>query len=211
MDRVHVIDNPLAKYYLTLLRDKNTRPDKFREYMRILGNYMGFEISRLLDWQETSVETPLSRAKGVKPRGKLLIVAILGASIPMAIGLLEALPWAGLGLVAARRIEENNGVRIEVYYKRLPKELTNYTTIVTDPMLATGKTMDVVLSLLEESGVKKIIVGTIISSKPGIEYITARHPNVDIVTYAIDPILNDKWFIVPGLGDAGDRSLGVVF
>lgn len=209
MDRVHVIDNPLAKYYLSCLRDKNTRPDTFRMYMEILGIYLGFELSRYLDWEEVDVETPLAKAKGLKPSGKLLIVAILGASIPLVTGIVKVLPWAGIGLIAARRIEKEGGVEVNVYYKRLPENLSSYTVIVVDPMLATGKTINTVLNYLEEKNVKKTIVATIIASKPGIKYITAKHENTTILTFAIDPILDTNMFIVPGLGDAGDRSLGV--
>lgn len=211
MGRVHVIDNPLAKYYLSCLRDKSTRPDSFRTYMEILGIYLGFELSKYLDWEEIDVETPLAKAKGLKPSSKLLMVAILGASIPLVMGIVKVLPWAGIGLIAARRIEKEGEVKVNVYYKRLPENLSSYTVIVVDPMLATGKTIDTVLNYLEEKNVKKTIVATIIASKPGIKYIIAKHENVTILTFAIDPVLNTNMFIVPGLGDAGDRSLSVTF
>ncbi|OYT39281.1 MAG: uracil phosphoribosyltransferase [Desulfurococcales archaeon ex4484_58] len=207
-ENVIVVENPLAKYYLTILRDRNTSPKLFREYVRKLGFILGYEASRYIKWKNTFVETPLARAEGIKPIKPVIVVGILGASIPLIQGIWDAIPWAGLGLVAARRIESEYEVEIEVYYERLPDDLSPYTVLIADPMLATGKTIVNTIELLKKRNAKEIVVLTIIASKYGVEYVHGREKNVPIITITIDPFLNDRFFIVPGLGDAGDRGLG---
>lgn len=206
MKKVVLIDNPLAKHYLTILRDKSTPPRIFREYMRRVGFIMGYEVSKLLKWRVTNVETPLAEASGLEPEGKLLIIGVLGASIPLINGMWEALPWAGLGLIAAKRIESEGGVDVNVFYERIPDDLSNYTVIVADPMLATGSTMLVALDKIYSRGCRDAVVAVVIASRRGVELLHEK-TDVTVVALAIDPELNDKFFIVPGLGDAGDRSL----
>jgi len=123
-------------------------------------------------------------------------------------GMWDAIPWAGLGLIAARRKEQTDRVEVEVFYERLPSDLSKYTVLLIDPMLATGKTLVSAIENLRKKGAREIIVLTIISSKQGIEYVWENAGNIPIVTIAVDPVLNDKFFIVLGLGDAGDRGLG---
>ncbi len=207
--RLHVITNPLAKYYLSILRDKNTPPSIFRQVMENIGYILGYELSRELSWKEYIVETPLSRALGVKPSGKTIIIGILGASIPLVNGLSRALPWAGIGLIAAKRLEKENKVEVVIYYERLPVNLRSYDIILADPMLATGKTIEASIKHIIERGGRKIIIATVLSSNYGVEYILNKYSNVVIYTVEVDPILNKDYFIVPGLGDAGDRGLGV--
>ncbi|ADI31771.1 uracil phosphoribosyltransferase [Staphylothermus hellenicus] len=202
-----IVDNPLVKYYLTILRDHRTTPKIFRDYIRRLGFILGYEASRYLRWKKVFVETPLAKSEGLEIGKPVLIVGILGASIPMIEGIWDALPWAGLGLVAARRHEYPDRVEVDVYYERLPEDLSIYTILLIDPMLATGKTIVKVVKKLRDRKARDIIILTIISSKPGIEYIRRELGNIPIITVAIDPLLNDKFFIVPGLGDAGDRGL----
>jgi len=208
LENIVIIDNPLAKHYLTILRDKNTSPRKFREYLRKLGFIVGYEASRSMKWRRMFVETPLARAEGCRPGKPVIIVGILGASIPFVEGLWEAIPWAGLGLVAARRVESGREIDVEVYYERLPNDLGHFTIIIADPMLATGKTLVSTIQLIKKREGRDIVVATIISSKYGLEYLMSKEPGVTVYTVAVDPILNDKFFIVPGLGDAGDRGLG---
>ena len=207
-EQVHVVENPLAKHYLTILRDKNTPSHVFREYLRKIGFILGYEVAKYLRWSSVFVETPLARANGLKPGKPVMIIGILGASIPLVYGLWDAMPWAGLGLVAARRIESGEELDVEIYYQRLPSDLSNYTVVVGDPMLATGKTMAKTIELLRARGGRDVIVATVIASKHGVEYIRRRYKDVPIIVVEIDPFLNDKYFIVPGLGDAGDRGLG---
>ena len=205
---VVVIDNPLARHYLTILRDRDTPPRLFREYMRKLGFILGYEASKYMKWSSVFVETPLAKAEGLKPGKPVLIIGILGASIPLVQGIWEAIPWAGLGLIAARRVEYEDRVDVEIYYERLPKDLSHFTVLIGDPMLATGKTLASTIDLLSKRGARDIVVLTVIASRHGIEYLRSHAKNVPIITVAIDPVLNDRFFIVPGLGDAGDRGLG---
>jgi len=208
-DKIIVIDNPLAKHYLTILRDKNTPPSTFREYMRKIGFILGYEASRFLKWKNIFVDTPLARANGLKIGKPIYIVGVLGASIPLIQGIWDALPCAGLGLVAAKRIEYDYGVDVEVYYERLPTDLSDYICIIGDPMLATGLTISKTIDILIKRGCRDIVVLAVIASKHGLEYVHQRYPEIPIIVVEVDPLLNDKFFIVPGLGDAGDRGLGV--
>ena len=208
--RVYIIDNPLAKYLLTILRNKNTLPPKFREVMRKLGFILAYEISRELMWKEITVETPLSKAKGIEPYTNIWIIAILGAGVPLALGIHEAFPWAGLGFIAARRFEEDKDIRVEVYYERMPESLKRTITIIADPMLATGNTMVKVLEIVRRRECEKVIIASVVASKYGVKKILDLFNDVNIYVLTIDPELNDKAFIVPGLGDAGDRALNPI-
>ena len=209
-NRVYIIDNPLAKYLLTILRNKNTLPPKFREVMRKLGFILAYEISRELMWKEITVETPLSKAKGIEPYTNIWIIAILGAGVPLALGIHEAFPWAGLGFIAARRFEEDKDIRVEVYYERMPESLKRTITIIADPMLATGNTMVKVLEIVRRRECEKVIIASVVASKYGVKKILDLFNDVNIYVLTIDPELNDKAFIVPGLGDAGDRALNPI-
>lgn len=207
MNKVIIVDNLLAKHYLTILRDRNTKPVVFREYMRKIGFILGYEASIYLDWNRVTVETPLSKATGVKVSKPILIVGILGASLPLVQGIQDAYPHAGLGLVAARRLESGMNVDVEIYYCRLPERLDNYNVLIGDPMLATGKTILRTINLLFEKNASKIVVLSVIASRVGLENIHKKYPEIPILVIEIDPELNNRFFIVPGLGDAGDRSL----
>ena len=209
-NRVYIIDNPLAKYLLTVLRNKNTLPPTFREVMRKLGFILAYEISRELMWKEITVETPLSKAKGIEPYTNIWIIAILGAGVPLAQGIHEAFPWAGLGFIAARRFEEDKDIRVEVYYERMPESLKGAITIIADPMLATGNTMVKVLEIVRRRECGKVIIASVVASKYGVKKILDLFNDVNIYVLTIDPELNDKAFIVPGLGDAGDRALNPI-
>ena len=202
---------PLARHILVILRDKNTGVEEFRRYMRIAGIVLGVSISRSLSWSEKEVVTPLeAKAVELKPSRSLTIVGILGAAIPLVEGILEVYPWADVGLIAAKRREKPGGVSVEVFYARLPKSIGGEAVIV-DPMLATGKTIEASISLVKSKSAGKVIVASVIASEPGIEYLSKRHKDVEIHALAVDPRLDEKYFIVPGLGDAGDRALGVKF
>jgi uracil phosphoribosyltransferase len=208
--RVTIVENPLAKYYLSLLRNKNTRPPQFRDAMEKLGEILAYEASRRLEWISRDIETPLSKTMGLYPSGNIIVVGILGASIPMLNGITRMLPWAGIGLIAARRLETRGGVEPVVYYERLPASMEKYSlTLLVDPMLATGKTIEAAVKHLRRRGAGRILILTIIASKPGLNYILENLRDVDVYTISIDPILNEDYMIVPGLGDAGDRALNV--
>ncbi len=209
--KVHVLseDIPYARYVLRHLRDKNTDVEHFRYWLKRAGIVLGVFLSKELYWIEKTIETPLSPTKEFELEQQPLIVSILGAGVHLAEGLLMMYPNAPLGLVSAKRIEEGDSVRVELYYTRLPKEW-NAPAIVVDPMLATGTTMSSVIDKVKTSGARKIIVASVIAARPGVSYVLTRHPDVAIFTLGLDEFLDKRNFIVPGLGDAGDRSLGVV-
>lgn len=202
-----IIDNPLSKYYLTLLRRHDTPPSVYREALRKIGFILGYELAKYFLWKDVVVETTTVKSIGIIPRNPVYIIGVLGASIPLMHGMWEALPWAGLGLVATRRKHVDNELHVELYYERLPEDLSNYVVIAVDPMLASGKTMEKVVSKLRERGSKKIVVATVVASKAGVERLHSVYPSIPIVAISVDPILDSRFYIVPGIGDAGDRSL----
>ncbi|MCE4599535.1 MAG: uracil phosphoribosyltransferase [Desulfurococcales archaeon] len=200
---------PIARWILGVLRDKSTGVGDFRRFLKLAGIVLAVESSRELEWSEVEVTTPLeARAVELKPRIEPTIIGILGASLPMIDGFLEVYPGAPVGLVAARRREMPGRVEIDVYYHRLPDKIQG-PAIIVDPMLATGKTTLHVIRDLKRRGASKIVVGVVIAAREGLSLINASEPDVVVYTLAVDPMLNDKFFIVPGLGDAGDRALGV--
>jgi len=201
---------PYARWLLRVLRDHSTGVAGFRDAMRKAGFLLAVEASEELSWRKATIRTPLGeRAQELEPEAAPLVVAILGASLPLAEGVLEAYPGAPLGLVAARRVEEGEGsIAVEVTYRRMP-ERWGYDALIVDPMLATGMTLEKVIEEVEKIGAKKIVVLTVIAAPEGIRRIAERWPDLAVYTLAIDRGLNDRFFIVPGLGDAGDRGLGV--
>jgi uracil phosphoribosyltransferase len=158
---------------------------------------------------EEEVETPLkAKAREYRLARRPLIVGILGASIPLLEGFLDVYSESPVGLFAARRREAGSRVEIDVFYTRLPKTIDS-PVILVDPMLATGLTMLKAIEEVARRGAGRVIVASVIASREGVERIERSYPNVPIYSLALDPLLDDRFFIVPGLGDAGDRSLGV--
>lgn len=208
--RVRVIGDevPVARMVLASLRSESTGLTEFRRNLKLAGVILAVEVSRELEWEKVKVKTPLGVAEELRLARPPLLVAVLGAGVVMAEGFLDVYSEAPLGLVAARRVEEPGRLRVDVYYRRMPPRIEGPAVIV-DPMLATGYTMDVVASDLKERGASKVIMASVIASRDGIMYLAERHPDAVVYTLAVDPKLDDRFFIVPGLGDAGDRSLGV--
>jgi len=203
-------ENPAARWILRWLRDEKSDVQVFREWMRRAGFLLAVYTSRELYWRELKVKTPLGvETIEMEPERDPLIVGVLGASLPLVEGFSQLYPSAPIGLVAARRKEEKDNVRVELYYERLPEKIEG-PSIIVDPMLATGLTVAGVSKVIAERGGRPIIIASVIASKPGISYISSIGIVDSIVTLALDPYLDEKFFIVPGLGDAGDRSLGVV-
>jgi uracil phosphoribosyltransferase len=202
-----LIDNPLARYYLSVLRDKDTTPKSYRDAVRKLGFIVGYEVSKRLRWSKMFIETGAARAEGVFPSKPVYIIGVLGASIPMMHGIWDALPWAGLGLVAAKRRVTGGDLEVEVFYERVIQDLSLHTVIVVDPTLASGKTMSRVVELIGERGGRDILAATILASRRGLEYFWSRHPHVPVYAVEVDPLLDERFYIIPGIGDAGDRSL----
>ena len=210
--RIVIIDNPLIKHYLTILRNYKTEPPIFRDYMERIGFYLGFEVAKHLDWEEIDVKTPLGIANGLRPSRELIAVGVLGASLPLLYGFIKSMPWAGIGLIAARRIEkENDYPDVEMYYTRLPRDLRKKEVVLLDPMLATGFTLNKSVDLLKSRGASKIIVVSVIASREGVKRILGNAAVSRVIVCAVDEELDEKYFIVPGLGDAGDRALDPYF
>ena len=204
-------ENPAASMVLARLRSASTGLAEFRSWMRVAGRILGVYIAGELEWRRVTVTTPLGvEAEEAVPVPPLL-VSVLGAGEFLAQGILDIYPEAPLAFVAARRVEEGSGrpgVRVE--YHRLPSRVDG-VAVIADPMLATGGTVLAVARLLAERGADRVVIASVIASRPGVERLSG-HPLSDrmsIVTLALDPELDSRAFIVPGLGDAGDRSLGV--
>lgn len=217
MGGVIIIDHPLAQDILTTLRDKNTKQIEFRKGLVRLGRLIGYEIIKSFETYSIEVETPLGvKARGVriKDLDKVIIVQILRAAMPMVEGLLKAFPAARIGVISARRVENTHKpgsleFQVDVGYYRIPEIRSDDTLIVVDPMLATGSTILTALDVIYRHGKpKRTITVHVIGTKYAIDRVLARYPDIDIYLVAIDPSLNEEGFIVPGLGDAGDRAYG---
>ncbi len=219
--KVKVLDHPYVQAVLTTLRDKNTTQIDFRKSLVRLGRAYGLEIIREFETETTYVETPLGvKAKGlrIKEADKVVIVTVLRAAWPMTEGLIKVFPQARQGIVSARRVEEEGmkpGYRfnIEVSYVKIPKIEPDDVVIVVDPMVATGSTMDTILNEVVKRGkAKRYAIASAIITPIAIERISkvAKELGIDVTVYtaSIDPEINDKGYIVPGLGDAGDRAFG---
>jgi uracil phosphoribosyltransferase len=212
-DGVTVIDNPLAQDLLTVLRDAETDDARFREGLRRLGHVCGVELAGRLPAETVDVQTPLAGTTGTRLRAdEVVFVSVLRAAVPFVAGLLDAVPRARQGVVSASRQEaagmDAGTFPIEVEYTNLPA-VDGDTVVVADPMLATGSTMCAVLDAVTGAGDPgRLVVLSVVSAPPGIDRVAEAFPGVDLVTAAVDDRLNDEGFIVPGLGDAGDRAFG---
>lgn len=214
MGSVKVLGNPVLQEILGKLRSRDTPRREFRELLFKAGVFEAYEIAEELPTEECSVETPLGRrAPCVRVTGKLAIVAVLRAALPMAMGMLEVFPDAALGFVAAKRLEADAPPRdwrleVSVPYVSAPPDAENL--VIVDPMLATGSTLASVIERLKGGGYSygRLYVATVISTEQGIRRVLSVEPEARIYTLSVDPELNDKAFIVPGLGDAGDRAFG---
>jgi len=200
---------PYARWLLRILRDEGSGPREFREAMRRAGFLLAVEASEELSWKQVRLRTPLGvRTSELEVETEPLVVAVLGASLPMVEGVLTAYPGAPLALVAAKRIEEGTSVRVNILYERLPREWKGPAFIV-DPMLATGLTISMTARRVKELGASKVIVLSTIAAPEGLKRLSEEVSDAIVYTLAIDRGLDSRYFIVPGLGDAGDRGLGV--
>ena len=202
-------ETPLASWILRVLRDESTGSEEFREWTRRAGRLLAGYVARSLEWRRTRVRTPLgAEAEELEPARPPLLIGVLGAGLPLLQGLAEMIPGSLLGFVAARRREEPGRVSIEVYYERLP-ERHEGPVVIVDPMLATGQTIARVAELASSRGASRIVVASVIAAREGLSLLAAQGIVETVYTLAVDPMLNKDFFIVPGLGDAGDRGLGV--
>ena len=207
MAKVHVFDHPLIQHKLTFIRDANTGTKEFRELVDEVATLMAFEITRELPLQEVEVETPVCKAKSKVLAGKKLgIVPILRAGIGMVDGMLKLIPAARVGHVGLFRDPET--LEPHEYFVKLPSDVEERELIVVDPMLATGGTAVEAVNSLKKRGAKHIKFMCLVAAPEGVKVFTEAHPDVDVYIAALDESLNDHGYIVPGLGDAGDRLFG---
>ena len=207
MGKVYVFDHPLIQHKLTYIRDVKTGTKEFRELVDEVATLMEFEITRDLPLEEVNVETPVQMAKSNVIAGKKLgVVPILRAGLGMVDGILKLIPAAKVGHVGLYRDPET--LKPVEYYVKLPSDVEEREFIVVDPMLATGGSAVEALNSLKKRGAKNIRFMCLIAAPEGVDEVQKHHPDVDIYIAALDEKLNEKGYIVPGLGDAGDRMFG---
>ena len=207
MKKVVVTDHPLIQHKLTLMRDKNTGSKDFRELLTEITMLMGYEITRELPLEDIEIETPVIKTTAKVIAGKKLgIVPILRAGLGMVDGLVNLIPAAKVGHVGLYRDPET--LQPVEYYCKLPQDIAEREMIIVDPMLATGGSAVAAIDVLKRDGAKVIKLVNLVASPEGIEEVHKYHPDVDIYVANIDEKLNDHGYIVPGLGDAGDRLYG---
>ena len=207
MSKVHVFDHPLIQHKLSILRDKSTSVKVFRELISEIAMLMCFEATRDLPLKEIDVETPVAVAKCRRIMGKkLAVVPILRAGLGMVDGMVSMMPNVKVGHIGLFRDPETKEP-VKYYYK-MPADIAERDVIVVDPMLATGGSASAAIRFLKETGVKHIKLMSIIGAPEGVARMQEDHPDVDIYVAALDDHLNDHGYIVPGLGDAGDRLFG---
>lgn len=201
-----IIDHPLIRRDLTLLRDRETPSQLFRAVLRRMSSLMAYEVTKSLSLKEKSVKTPLERTKGYFVAEPIVLVPILRAGLGMVGGFVEVLPDARVGHIGLYRDEET--LKPVDYYAKFPKNLDKALTIVLDPMLATGGSASAAILFLKAKGAKRICLVSLVAAPEGVSTLSKAHPDIVIYTCALDRELNAKGFILPGLGDAGDRIFG---
>ena len=203
---LHIIDHPLVQHKLTLMRDKETSTNKFRELLKEISFFMGYEVTRDFPVEYVEIETPLTKMMAPRISGKKVVIApILRAGLGMVEGLTTLMPSARIGHIGMYRDEET--CQPVFYYYKMPANKERLV-IVTDPMLATGGSANDAIKRLKDDGYKSIRLMCLVASPQGVKAVQEQNPDVDIYLAALDEGLNDKNYILPGLGDAGDRIFG---
>lgn len=207
MQKVFIMDHPLIQHKVSLIRDKSTGSKEFRELVEEIAMLMGYEVTRNLPLEEVEIETPVAVAKTKVLAGKkLCVVPILRAGLGMVDGILKLIPAAKVGHVGLYRDPETlNPVE---YYFKAPGDISERDIIIVDPMLATGGSASAAVTFLKNKGAHSIKFMCLIAAPEGIERLAADHPDIEIFCASKDEKLNDHGYIVPGLGDAGDRLFG---
>lgn len=207
MGKVVVLDHPLIKHKLTFIRDKNTGSKEFKELVKEVSMLMAYEVTRDLPLEEIEIETPICKTKAEIISGKKLgLVPILRAGLGMVEGMLNLLPAAKVGHIGLYR--DPKTLKPVEYYCKLPKDINERDLIVLDPMLATGGSATAAIQFLKEKGANHIKLMNLIAAPEGIEAVTEAHPDIEIYVAGVDEKLDENAYIVPGLGDAGDRLFG---
>lgn len=207
MGKVNVLNHPVIKHKISILRDKNTGANEFRSLVTEIAMILAYEATEDLSLEEFEMETPIAKTTGFRLAGKKqAIVPILRAGLGMVDGVLEVLPAAKIGHIGMYRNEET--LKPVEYYCKLPNDIGNRDILVVDPMVATGGSVNDAIERLKERGCKSIKLLCIIAAPEGIKAIQEKHDDVDIYVAQLDEKLNENGYIVPGLGDAGDRLFG---
>jgi uracil phosphoribosyltransferase len=207
MNNVFIFDHPLIQHKITMLRDENTNTKEFRELVSEIAMLMGYEVTRNMPLEEITVKTPVGTAVGHRVSGKKIgIVPILRAGLGMVDGMLSLVPSAKVGHIGLYR--DPDTLEPVEYYCKLPVDAPEREIIVLDPMLATGGSASAAIKFIKDRNVKNIKLMCLIAAQAGIDRIRKDHPDVEIYCAAVDEKLNDHGYIVPGLGDAGDRLFG---
>lgn len=207
MKNTFIFDHPLIQHKISLLRDKNTNTKEFRELVSEISMLMGYEVTRDMSLKEVEIETPMGMARTKIISGKKLgIIPILRAGLGMVDGMLSLLPMAKVGHIGLYR--DPATLQPVEYYCKLPVDAQERDIVVLDPMLATGGSASAAIQFIKDKGIKSVKLMCLIAAKAGIQKINADHPDVNIFCAAVDETLDDHAYIVPGLGDAGDRLFG---
>ena len=208
MSTFHLVNHPLIQHKLTIMRRKNTPSKDFRTLLDEISMLMGYEVTAKLPLEDVEIETPICKTVKKRIAGKkLAIVPILRAGLGMVDGLLKLVPVARVGHIGLYR-DEVTHEPVE-YYCKLPSDISERFSIVVDPMLATGGSASDAISMLKKRGAKHIVLMCLVAAPEGVERLQKDHPDVDIYAAGLDEYLNENAYIVPGLGDAGDRIFGI--
>lgn len=207
MDNLTIVDHPLVQHKLTIMREKDTSTAVFRQCLREISQLLAYEVTRELPMTSKQIETPMKPMDAPVLDGrKMALVSILRAGNGLLDGILELVPSARVGFVGLYRDEET--LEPVQYYFKVPEHMDDRLVIAVDPMLATGNSSVAAIDLLKKAGAKNIRFLCLLAAPEGVKRMQEAHPDVPIVTAALDECLNEKGYIVPGLGDAGDRMFG---
>lgn len=207
MSQLTVFDHPLIQHKLSIMRDKATSSKEFRELVSEIAQLMCYEVTRDLPLEEIEIETPVAKAKAKRIAGKkLAVVPILRAGLGMVDGMLSLIPNAKVGHIGLFR--DPDTLEPVKYYCKMPPDISDRDVIIVDPMLATGGSATAAIGFMKEYGCKHIKLMCLIGAPEGVKRVQTEHPDVDIFIAALDDHLNEHGYIVPGLGDAGDRIFG---
>lgn len=203
-----IVDHPLAKRDLTILRDKNTTPLEFRNAIKRISSVLVTAVTKNFELKEIKVQTPLEKTIGYRLNHDVVIVPILRAGLSLVESFLEMIPDAKVGHIGLYRDEET--LKPVDYYLKLPKNIKKAKVLIIDPMLATGGSATAAITFLKERGANDITLVCLVAAPEGVNKVSSSHKDVKIFAVSLDRTLNDKGYILPGLGDAGDRTFGTV-
>ncbi len=208
--KVNVIDHPLIQHKLTMMRKKTTGTKDFRELLEEISMLMTYEITRDFPLKDVEIETPVAKCVGkeLADTRKVCVVPILRAGLGLQSGVVNMIPAAKIGHIGLYRDPET--LKPVEYYCKMPSDIAERTMLVVDPMLATGGSAAAALTMLKEKGAKKLILMCLVAAPEGVKVINDEHPDVPVYVASVDEKLNEHGYIVPGLGDAGDRIFGTL-